>query len=101
MYELAYDGHGTDGAPFLPGLAAIDAEGSATTSASRGSEANFAPAGRAADAPQTPGGRGSDSTTNSRESAVNPPDAATVPESSRPGANGAAASYAPPSPAAG
>jgi hypothetical protein len=101
VYELAYDGQGKDGASFLPGLAAIQAAGSATTSASRGSEATFAPAGRPADAPQTPGGRTVEIAPKSREFAGNPADAATIPEPSRSGANGAATSYVPPSRAAG
>jgi DNA primase len=97
VYELAYDGQGQGGASFLPGLAAIDAEGSATTGTSRGHEADFAPVGRPADAPQTPGGRTAERAPNPRESAGNLADAATTPESSRPRAKGAATSYVPPS----
>jgi hypothetical protein len=101
VYELAYDGQGKDGAPFLTGLAAVGVERSATTSGSRGPEADFAPAGRPADAAQTPGGRTSESAPNSGEFATNPPDVATTPESSRPGPNGAATSYVLPSQAMG
>lgn len=101
VYELAYDGQGKGGAPFLPGLAAIDVEASAMTSTSRGPEADFAPAGRPADGPQTPGGRTPENAPNPRESAPNGSQGATIPESSRPGANGATASYVPPSRATG
>jgi len=101
VYELAYDGQGKDGAPFLPGLSAIDVEALATTSTSHGSEADFAPAGRPADAPQTPGGRTAKNAPNPRESAANPPEEAALPEASRSGPNGAAPSYVPPSRAAG
>jgi len=100
VYELAYDGQGKDGAPFLPGLAAVDAAGSATTSASRGPGTVFAPAGRPTDGPRTPGGRGAENAPNWREFAVNPADGGVAPESSGPGANGAAVSYVPPSQAA-
>jgi hypothetical protein len=104
VYELAYDGQGEDGTPFLPGLAAACAgtpTDSATAATSHVSEANFAPAGRPADGPQTPGGRTAENAPNSRESAGNLADAATTPASSRPGANDAATSYVPPSQAAG
>ena len=99
VYELAYDGNGKDGAPFLPGLLGFEtdahAQPSATTSTSRTDNADFTEAGRPADGPQTPGGR-------SDENATIPGDSASLlvsngedTESSRPGAESASPSYVP------
>ena len=62
VYELAYDGCGKDGAPFLSGLLDVNALGGAaasvtTTSTSRGSESDFAGVGRPPVGGRSGGGR--------------------------------------------
>jgi DNA primase catalytic core len=80
VYELAYDGRGNDGSPFLSGLLNVDESGGApaastsTTSTSRGSEAtsrgsegHFAGVGRPPVGPWSGGGRGAENVTNPHE----------------------------------
>jgi DNA primase catalytic core len=61
-YELAYDGSGKDGSPFVQGL--LDAS---TTQTLRGSEVHFAGAGRGVVGPESGGGRSRESVTKARE----------------------------------
>jgi hypothetical protein len=99
VYELAYDGNGKDGAPFLPGLLGFEADNptqpSATTATSQTTETNFTEAGRPADAPQTPGGRSDTNATIPRDSASLPKTAGDNGKSSRPGAKTESPSYVP------
>lgn len=79
VYELAYDGRGKDGTPFLPGLIEVEtvadvAANAGTTSTSRGfettsrgSEGHFAGSGRPLVGPRSGGGRGADLSTEARE----------------------------------
>ena len=80
VYELAYDGRGNDGSPFLSGLLDVAEGGGAsaastsTTSTSRGSEAtsrgsegHFAGVGRPPVGPWSGGGRGGENVTNPHE----------------------------------
>jgi len=69
VYELAYDGKGKDGTPFLPGLldvSTLDANAT-TTSTSRGSPDHFAGGGRSSVGAQSVGGRPVTVITNGRE----------------------------------
>jgi hypothetical protein len=105
VYELAYDGNGKDGTPFLPGLLGFaadnPAEPSATTATSQTNEANFTEAGRPADAPQTPGGRSDINATIPRDSGSLPVSGGEDAETSRPGAKTENPSYVPESEPAG
>jgi DNA primase len=98
VYELAYDGRGKDGAPFLSGLLDVSTLGGAaasvtTTSTSRGSEGDFAGGGRPPVGGQSGGGR---SATNVTTAGKNGPIRDREPESvenTRSGTTSASASY--------
>ena len=76
---------------FVPGLAAVDA---ATTTTSRGHEADFAEAGRGLDGGETPGGRREESAHIPRDSAELRASAAPAREALRTGASDAPTAYA-------
>lgn len=94
VYELAYDGRGKNGGAFLPGLTPVDGtEHAATTTTSRGHEADFAGTGRGLDGAQTPAGRGDGSAGMPRDSADLRADAAPARETSRTGAGDESTAY--------
>ncbi len=86
VYELAYDGQGLDGTPFLPGLLDATADASrADGETSRDSDTNVTEAGRPPDGPEPDGGRSADSPVKPANSGENPNTAKTTPERSRTG----------------
>jgi DNA primase len=94
VYELAYDGRGKDGAVFLPGLAPVGpVEQAATTTTSRGHDADFAGGGRGLDGAETPGGRSDETASMPRDSADLRAGAAPARESSRTGAGDKSTAY--------
>jgi hypothetical protein len=94
VYELAYDGRGKDGAAFLPGLAPVGlVEQAATTTTSRGHDADFAGTRRGLDGAETPGGRSDETASMPRESAELRAGAAPARETSRTGAGSAGTAY--------
>ncbi len=96
LYELAYNGEGKDGTPFLPGLAEMDeaSASTSTTSTSRGSEADFAGGGRGVVGPWSGGGRGAESSMEGRENGSMVALEGADPKNARHGMNGASpASY--------
>ena len=69
VYELAYDGGGKDGSPFVTGL--LDGgEAPATTGTSRGVEGDLAGVGRPVVGPWSAVGRGDRTSANDREGGV-------------------------------
>lgn len=73
VYELAYDGQGRNGTPFLPGLLDATADASRTDCGTpRVSDTNVTEPGRPADGPEPDGGRSADSPGNSAKAGENP-----------------------------
>ncbi|CAN5175294.1 hypothetical protein BH09MYX1_BH09MYX1_58790 [soil metagenome] len=73
VYELAYDGCGKDGAPFLSGLLDVSGAGAGTStiSTSRGSEGDFAGSSRGDIGPKSGPNRGGDGSTIAGENGSN------------------------------
>lgn len=97
VYELAYDGRGQDGTPFLPGLLdATDAEASRIDGAtSRGADAHVTEAGRPPDGPEPDGGRSPAAPVKPAESGGNPRTSETRRERSRTGTDQTKPSHVP------
>jgi len=98
VYELAYDGCGKDGAPFLSGLLDVNALGGAaasvtTTSTSRGSEGDFAGGGRPPVGGWSGGGRSTTKATIARENGAIRDREDESGETTRPGTTSASPSY--------
>jgi DNA primase len=94
VYELAYDGRGKDGGAFLPGLEPVGpVEQAATTTTSRGHDADFAGVGRGLDGAETPGGRSDETASMPRDSADLRADTAPARESPRSRASSAGTAY--------
>jgi hypothetical protein len=87
VYELAYDGQGRDGTPFLPGLLDETADASrADGETSRRADAHVTEAGRPPDGPEPDGGRSADSPVKPEVSGGNANTATTIADRSRTGA---------------
>ena len=98
VYELAYDGRGKDGAPFLSGLLDVTRLGRAaasvtTTSTSRGSEGDFVGVGRPPVGGRSGGGRGASKATIARENGAIRDREDANGESTRPGTTSASPSH--------
>jgi DNA primase len=96
VYEVAYDGQGQDGTPFLPGLLDATTTGTSRTAGetSREADHHFTDGGRASDGPETDGGRIEDSADKPAEPGDKLGVWATTTTRSRTGTSGKNASHA-------